>query len=963
MRFPWLALLGALWLVPSVAHADDLADEAELEFSLGTDAYQHADFKQALAHFLASNRLVPNDNVVFNIARCHEQLQQYPEAFRYYSLALERERDESVRAKIEAALAQLKSQIVVFHVTTEPAGATLYVDRRDLGPRGKSPELLGLRPGRHKLILELAGYEPVEQDQPDANAGEERAVQISLKQILGSAVISGDPAARARIDGAPAPSCALPCRLELAPGAHTARVERSGFHAADFTFTVSAHQTVNVPSALEPLTGSAQLSTDEPGALVEIDGKPRGYTPVVLTLPVGTHTLRVHARGFRTVEQPLAIREGENTDLNLVLTEAAEVVAASRVAENVDDAPSSVSLVPEHELRLFAAPTIAEAVRGVPGVYITDDRSYVTLGVRGLGRLGDYGNRMLVTYDGQPVNDDWLGSSYVGYDALSDLGDVERIEVVRGAGSVLYGTNAFSGVINVVSRDDAPTGVTGGVSTNLDGVARARVRGDLELGKDGHLWLSVSGARGEGRDFSFPGLVAPDGSDVAQHADGFQSGTLRGRASWKFWTASWSLHSTKKHLPTAEYDTLFGDPRTAQTDTRAFVELKAEPKLSEQVTLLSRAHWNLYRFRGTYARDAVDDGVELDTFHGGWFGVEQRVQLTPIKALRLTLGGELQVHYQVLQTGADDTGSFLHDSQPFKVGALYALGDADLSSRAHVSLGARLDSYSTFGSSVNPRAAVIYKPYDGGNTKLVGGKAFRAPSIYELYYNDGGFTQVASHGLSPESMITLELEHAHHFSPALVGTVAVYADHATHMIAAQGSSTMGDPLHYQNEPDPIEILGGEIGLRRDFRQGLMLSASYGLSVARFLRDDSAASVLGFSRASDKRNVENAPVQLAAFKAAVSILPRTLVCGTRLTLQGPRYDRYENQNDPAQGHTAGAAIWDLVLSGEETRHGLRYAFGVYNAFDWRYRVPLSREFTQNTIEQDGRTFLASLDAKF
>ncbi len=68
------------------------------------------------------------------------------------------------------------------------------------------------------------------------------------------------------------------------------------------------------------------------------------------------------------------------------------------------------------------------------------------------GGSGGYGNRVLVLVDGQPMNDDWLGSSYVGYDARVGLEDVERIEVVRGPGSVLYGTNAFSGVINLVTR-------------------------------------------------------------------------------------------------------------------------------------------------------------------------------------------------------------------------------------------------------------------------------------------------------------------------------------------------------------------------------------------------------------------------------------------------------------------------------------------------------------------------------
>src|SRR6187431_2372826 len=83
----------ALLLAATQARADDLADQAELEFSLGAEAYQRTEYKLALEHFLISNRLVPNKNVLFNIARSYEQLKSYPAAFRYYSQALERESD------------------------------------------------------------------------------------------------------------------------------------------------------------------------------------------------------------------------------------------------------------------------------------------------------------------------------------------------------------------------------------------------------------------------------------------------------------------------------------------------------------------------------------------------------------------------------------------------------------------------------------------------------------------------------------------------------------------------------------------------------------------------------------------------------------------------------------------------------------------------------------------------------
>ena len=962
-------VLGLLGVQSKHARADDLADQAELEFSLGADYYQRADYKLALEHFLISNRLVANKNVLFNIARSYEQLKAYPAAFRYYFQALEGESDPDARAKITSALAQIKQYVTVLRITTHPAGATLYIDRKDLGARGTSPLLLGLAPQAYQVIAELPGYEPARLDVPLAPAGREVELALELKPILGEVSFTGEPGAVVTLQGEPniAPF-ELPRTLSLPAGPHHALVTKPGFRDTEYDLLVRAHERTTLRSRLDPLFGSAVISSDEPGALVEVDGKASGFTPAILSLPVGLHRVGLKLKGFRPEQRTIRVLPSGETRLALVLTESEEVVAASRAMEQVADAPSSVTLVGERELAAFAPPTIAEAVRGVPGVYLSDDRSYVTLGMRGLGRLGSYGNRILVTYDGQPMNDDWIGSSYVGYDALTDLGDVERIEVVRGPGSVLYGTNALSGVINVVSRNDAPPGVSAGVSTNQAGVARARVRADAKFGPDAGVWASVALGRGNGRDFRFPEYVTATSDGVARGVDGFQSGTFRGRAYWKFLSAEWSLHSYEKHLPSAEFGTLFGDDRTTQTDTRSYVELRAEPRVSETVSVLTRLHWNHYTFRGAYARDTVDGGLEVDTYRGSWLGLEQRVQFKPLSRLRVTVGGEGQLHYQVEQEGRDDDGVFLDDTgehgRPFQVGALYALADAALSSRAQLSLGARWDVYSTFGSSLNPRVALILKPYEAGNTKLLLGKAFRAPSTYELYYNDSGITQIQSPNLSPESLYSLEVEHTHHFSASLVATAAAYGNYAARLISTLGSGSADDPLHYANERSPLVVLGGEVGLRREFRQGAMFSLSYGLSMARFLATNGAGDLVSLDAAAEKRSVENSPVHLASLKGALPVINRALTLASRLSIEGPRYDRYENRADPmAQGKTSGAVIWDLVLSGEEPRYGVRYAFGVYNAFDWHYSAPVSTEFVQRAIPQPGRSYMASLDMKF
>src|SRR3954466_5678083 len=95
-----LALSCALgFAVP--ARADDLADEADLKFRLGADAYQRGDYRAALEEFLASNRLVPNRNVTYNIARCYDELKQFPESYRYFTLALRDETDADTRLRIE----------------------------------------------------------------------------------------------------------------------------------------------------------------------------------------------------------------------------------------------------------------------------------------------------------------------------------------------------------------------------------------------------------------------------------------------------------------------------------------------------------------------------------------------------------------------------------------------------------------------------------------------------------------------------------------------------------------------------------------------------------------------------------------------------------------------------------------------------------------------------------------------
>ena len=79
---------------------------------------------------------------------------------------------------------------------------------------------------------------------------------------------------------------------------------------------------------------------------------------------------------------------------------------------------------------------------------------------------------------------------------------------------------------------------------------------------------------------------------------------------------------------------------------------------------------------------------------------------------------------------------------------------------------------------------------------------------------------------------------------------------------------------------------------------------------------------------------------------------------RLLLRGRKLD-----TDPEQGKSEPSLVWDFVFSGQEPKWGLNYAVGVYNAFDWRYATPLSAEFRQRSLVQNGRTLLATAGVTF
>ena len=158
MRLLIVVLVGVA--VPRLGYADGLADEADLQFQIGAEAYRKADYTSALEHFLSSNRLVANRNVMFNIARSYEQLGKFPEAFRYYNDA-RGEPDQKIVTTVEAAIERISLKVAIVRSTrNRPARRCSRPPR--LGSVGTTPARLGLNAGTYKILIEAPGHEPHE---------------------------------------------------------------------------------------------------------------------------------------------------------------------------------------------------------------------------------------------------------------------------------------------------------------------------------------------------------------------------------------------------------------------------------------------------------------------------------------------------------------------------------------------------------------------------------------------------------------------------------------------------------------------------------------------------------------------------------------------------------------------------------------------------------------------------------
>ncbi len=460
--------------------------------------------------------------------------------------------------------------------------------------------------------------------------------------------------------------------------------------------------------------------------------------------------------------------------------ELPDVVAPGRRPQRRNATPASISVLTAADLARLGVRTAADALRFLPEVSVR--------GFGGPGALQEISIRgtatahVLVLIDGVPLN-----SPAQGLAALNTIpvDTIERIEVLRGPFSAIYGSGALGGVIQIITRSTPTRAARAGAASQ--GTTTASV-----------LW----GWRGDGMRLTIDGIH--DGSAGFRPNADYSGQTFAGRLTFGS-EATPSLTLGAKRFQAEQGvpgDTAFPSPLARQGTMRTIVDATWSTSGAGPSSGLLRAYWVGESIR--FANPAFGFTSQSDTSTFGFEGQLVR-RSGPTQVLTLGLEGQRQ-DIDSISASAFGTTLIRRD---WWVGAVYAVKDITLGPATLVSLGLRYDTHSVYGSHLNPRVGILHQTDDRTILRASLGSTFRGPSFLLLF-----FPGCSNPNLRPERAWSADVGVERLMSPTLVGRATLFATQASDLIRSgcppvnvETASIFGGSLEIEGRPTPrVQIL-------------------------------------------------------------------------------------------------------------------------------------------------------------
>ncbi|TAN52895.1 MAG: TonB-dependent receptor [Methylococcaceae bacterium] len=514
---------------------------------------------------------------------------------------------------------------------------------------------------------------------------------------------------------------------------------------------------------------------------------------------------------------------------NMSLDDILQVNISTGTQKPLARTPTTTSMVTAQDIERMGAVDVFDVLEMIPGVHVypaQDGAMSAAVDIRGLHSVK--GAQVLFLRDGKPVRSVEFAAQPEIFRMSAQL--IERIEVIRGPGSALYGADAFAGVINVITKKNANMlGARGGSFGSAEGW----------LGKSGSLgpinWdMLVDYSRSDGdssrifrHDFLSvagqpswsPGVLATQ-FDVVDAQLRLSSGPFSSR----FWL--WDSRSGFGLSPGNTYA-----PNNTVSSATHLAELTYEDKVSTDGNLKTSFTYSDFAVRREASvLPAGAFGYYLTDVHQMDKVKEERLQFDSAYTytgfnrhrLRVASGwmGESLASPTFIFSGIT-----LPPSPP--VSPLYLPHSRDLGYFAlqdeyafardwELTAGIRYDHYSDFGDVANPRAGLVWTATSSLTAKLIYGEAFRAPAFAELYKIAPGIT--GNPDLRPEKQRSVELSLDYHPTERLHTALALYRYLSTELIQS-----------YKAYTNPEHPLGGVYNDRSQLGMGAEWELGYALS--------------------------------------------------------------------------------------------------------------------------------------
>lgn len=573
--------------------------------------------------------------------------------------------------------------------------------------------------------------------------------------------------------------------------------------------------------------------------------------------------------------------EASLTDLaNLSLEELLnyEVTAATKTETRLTDTPGSVSVITYAQIRSSGATTIPELLRQVPGMHVRWNQMVQTVQARGFGS-NPFTSSVLLLIDGIPYNS-WNKGGFPQHPGADffNLENVKHIEVIRGAGSALYGENALNGVINIVTlsgREYRQTrlSVKGGNQSN----ASASVSYGNKVGEDGAVFLSV---RAEKSRLPVEFWEENDADNTGQ--DLFLKAQYKG-LQLSYYRRQDEFDGFRENIVPPDFDFASVENVEQTVDiVAAKISHSSADKLWGIQANLSYANRKGTACGGCHAasqseqfQDSIDHGSQL-------FGNGQ-VSFNGLKKHQIMFGTELRKLSAGDAFNAVETPDTASRQTSYKKQAYFVQDRFSINKDTQLYAGVRYDAATEpvlFDSRWFPRLALVAKATEKLTLRAGWSEAARYPTFTELYQNTLFFGAENSSGdfafpptsfqanpnLKPETVSSFEVGVEYRVDKSF--SIKLDLFHNTHedpIVLTYGTGLLG----FENHGNEALVRGSEVELRfqPSTKYSSYINWSYQLNSQTGNNLDSAGLPIEFSYAPTHKLNGGATLNLSESLAA------------------------------------------------------------------------------------------------